>query len=778
MVGAFGEVQVMDWGLAKVLGSPPTSETGSQPDDTSALAPVRTAGEDLATHAGAILGTPAFMAPEQARGEIARLDERADVFGLGAILCVLLTGQPPYVGLIKAEVYRQAKEAALTDAYARLQACGADADLVRLAKGCLQPQVEDRPRNAAMVAEQVTAYLVGVQERLRQAEMERAAAQAREEEARARAEEVRARAEAETQALRAERRARQRTLALAAAVLLLVGGVGAAGWWYQGERAEAARKLALTEQAVRQSLDQAQDSHDKLLAALNKPGEVQELLNQPARWELQLRTSRADWQRAQALAANAEGSLDPELTEGLQKLEQQLVRDQADYKLALGLEKIRLDQATWVEGKFDTAQALKEYPQTFQEAGLVLEPGQEKETAQRIGQSAIKEQLLAALDDWALKAQMAHGRDLCQRLLKTARLADPHPWRDRLRDSARWNDRKAIAQLAAEVEGNQAFLARLSPQMLFLVSGLLPKEKQEAWLRFGQGLHPADFWLNFELAVVLARTKERGSEAAGYYRVALAIRPNSVAVSRNLGLALYNQEDLDGTIAAYQKALALDPKYAALWNDLGNALHKKKDLARAITAYKQALALEPRYAHAWHNLGLALGETKDLAGAIAAFQKTLALDPKNAGAWQNLGFALRDHGEFEKSLAAFRSLQGLAAAQSVWKQRADQEVARAEQLVELDRQLPSFLKGEVQPRDAAQGLELADLCTGYKQRYAAARFYAEPSLPGPPGAASALTTPVVRRLLLPPGRGKTPPSSTPGRRRTCGSRPSPGSRTP
>jgi serine/threonine-protein kinase len=87
MVGSFGEVQVMDWGLAKLLDRQRTSEADSQPDDTSALAPVRTAGEDLATQAGAILGTPAFMAPEQACGEIERLDERADVFGLGATWC-------------------------------------------------------------------------------------------------------------------------------------------------------------------------------------------------------------------------------------------------------------------------------------------------------------------------------------------------------------------------------------------------------------------------------------------------------------------------------------------------------------------------------------------------------------------------------------------------------------------------------------------------------------------------------------------------------------------
>jgi serine/threonine-protein kinase len=150
------------------------------------------------------------------------------VFGLGALLCVILTGQPPYRGE-RADVLKRAAEADQADARTRLDRCGADAELVRLAKLCLLPQREDRPRHAGAVAEQVTAYLVGVQERLRQAEVERAAAQAREEEARARA-------EAEGQARRAERRARQRTLTLAATILGFVLLAGGDWLWVEHER--------------------------------------------------------------------------------------------------------------------------------------------------------------------------------------------------------------------------------------------------------------------------------------------------------------------------------------------------------------------------------------------------------------------------------------------------------------------------------------------------------------------------------------------------------------
>ena len=100
MLGDFGEVLVMDWGLAKKLGER-RAETGNlKPEDVAgeATSGFRSQPSDFQTFAGTIMGTPQYMAPEQARGEVETMDQRADIYALGAILFHILTLRPSVTG--------------------------------------------------------------------------------------------------------------------------------------------------------------------------------------------------------------------------------------------------------------------------------------------------------------------------------------------------------------------------------------------------------------------------------------------------------------------------------------------------------------------------------------------------------------------------------------------------------------------------------------------------------------------------------------------------------
>lgn len=87
MVGAFGEIYVVDWGLAKTVGE--RERRREEPEVTDGTAP----GETLD---GTIAGTPPYLAPEQAQGRVAEVAFRADVYAIGAILYRLLAGRAPY----------------------------------------------------------------------------------------------------------------------------------------------------------------------------------------------------------------------------------------------------------------------------------------------------------------------------------------------------------------------------------------------------------------------------------------------------------------------------------------------------------------------------------------------------------------------------------------------------------------------------------------------------------------------------------------------------------
>jgi serine/threonine protein kinase len=176
MVGAFGEVQVMDWGLAKVLSARPAETAEPEATRADTLVRGRCDAAGLFTQAGSVLGTPAYMPPEQAIGAVDQVDARSDVFGLGGILAAVLTGRPPFLADNTEAARQLAARGRVQDCFARLDGCGADPELVALCKRCLAPEPVDRPADAGEVARAVAALRAAADERAQQAERDRVAA--------------------------------------------------------------------------------------------------------------------------------------------------------------------------------------------------------------------------------------------------------------------------------------------------------------------------------------------------------------------------------------------------------------------------------------------------------------------------------------------------------------------------------------------------------------------------------------------------------------------------
>jgi eukaryotic-like serine/threonine-protein kinase len=633
MVGAYGEVQVMDWGLAKVLipgANEPASRERQRSEGISIIQTPREVDADSGqdgteTRAGSVLGTPGYIAPEQARGEVEDVDQRADVFGLGAILCEVLTGKPPFPGASDAAL-KKARRGDLEEAFARLDGCGADAELIALAKRCLAAKPEERPRDAGETAAAVTAYRESVEHRLRQAEVANAEAKAKAEEGRKR---------------------RRLMLALAGSVLLTVLAMGGAWLWAAQDRqarrtqAERAADVALgkAEQAAEQARKVEPETPEAAGQALALWRQSRESIEEAERI---LAASGAEEARGRAAARR-------------QETEAGLNRAEKEARLLNDLDRARAVRANSHEGGFDLESGVRAYAAALEVFGLdVSTPEAESATAIRNERPAIRLALIVALDDWA---GYSFNKTEVLRLHRIADQADGDDWRRRYRAASDGDDLAKLKSLAEEAR--QLELPAVSAHLLArALKDRGARAEAAALLRQARRQHPADFWVYYDLGACLfdATHPDQATqdEAEGAFWAALALRPGSAPTQRIMGLILHDKGDLDGEVACYRKAIALDPKDVWAYVSLGRALYGKKDLNGAIAAYRKAIDLDPKYAWAHFNLGDALHYKGDRGGAAACYRKAIELDPRSAPARNALGMNLYDQGDWDGATACYR----------------------------------------------------------------------------------------------------------------------------
>jgi serine/threonine-protein kinase len=156
MVGEYGQVFLMDWGGARVLERTPGRDTTNWLRDS--LPPLPEAETE-----GLVLGTPAYMSPEQAAGASAQLDERADVFSMGALLYEIMTGRPPYPSANPYEglAFARACKLVRPDRLPGMPVHLYPQELVRIVMKALQRRPEDRYRSVDALRRDLQRMLRG-----------------------------------------------------------------------------------------------------------------------------------------------------------------------------------------------------------------------------------------------------------------------------------------------------------------------------------------------------------------------------------------------------------------------------------------------------------------------------------------------------------------------------------------------------------------------------------------------------------------------------------------
>jgi eukaryotic-like serine/threonine-protein kinase len=696
MVGAFGEVQVVDWGLAKVLpqGGAVDDAGAGWPDDDTIIATARSTSDSDISLAGSVMGTPSYMAPEQARGEVVALDERSDVFALGSILAELMTGKPAFTGRSSNEIHRKASRGDLAPAFALLDASQFDPELIALAKSCLAPEQDARPRDAGAIARAVASHRTGVEDRLRAAEISRAAETAHALEAMRTAEAAEARANA-------ERRARRLTAALAASVLVLAALGGAVAFRLAQQRQIMASRIA-------RELAETESLRDSARVHADDPLPWQALVESVKRAEIVARDGRSGPETDARLAA-----LKTEADDGFRTASQ-------DRALLQKLVEIRASRQD--AGPVGSHAA---YEAAFREAGFdfnTLSPS-EAATALKRRPASVRAEIATFLDDWYrsdLVFEGEHEAALENRLLRTdddsiersgasklrelARLIDPDEFRDRLRSLPDDGSLKSFLGKLKELAADPRAETLPAPTAVLLASFFEAAGEIDAAiliLRKAVIKHPEDLWVNYRLAANLQNASPpRLEEAARYFTAARSIRPSTAHMLAHVLSLLERTEQataifldlaarqpaawnhlacLAGEIhalgpgkkrEAQSIATSLIPKLRAevekspnarAYSFLSKMLALMDDPAGALAALRELDKLDPRMKFYTHDMmGAVHLVAHDYERAISEFRAAILLKPGNPTYRLHLGIALNDLGKYDEAIVELREATRLS----------------------------------------------------------------------------------------------------------------------
>lgn len=676
MIGAFGEVLVLDWGLARVLDAPDESVDGQ------------------------VCGTPAYMPPEQAAGRIAEVDVQSDVYALGAILYQLLALAPPYVAPTASEVLAQVRagppptiaerarghlppwelEAVVSramardkaDRYSDVPALQADVEAWlagRVLSAARYTAVQrlrkwigrHRTASAAVIATLACAIALGAgaswrARRVERADLEAAAHAASEGRVEmaldtyarvlARAPSSRAARDGRLELLWAMGRAATGTLADPAALRR--------AWIARGEQRAAGEPESLPRP------EQQREHAARIAHALAATVELDRALRlEPSDPPLQAMRRRAGEVLGWLALLAGEHSL---AGHAFATLADHGLPTTAVRELAADVERDRTQRLAWWEAR--TCLAIDDLRAGLDRDGRPAGAPHFDDWLVEI--SGYRDSRVAALLGDALQqdilAVVSHRGDGPGR----------SPWTNRELDVARFT-LHALGKLALaeSVVLLATALERLETHELRVEAGiaLCNTRRPEAngpLLAARDRLGNSSTWRAIErrIARVPNEDLDAGSTAAahlarGHVRVvkgdlagaledydrAIALDPSIASAWADRALARSRSGDVDGALADLNHAIELDPDRASSYGSRANAKWRRGDLAGALADLDRCLALDPSVAPAWCNRANMRVSRGDAGGALADYDRAIALDPGFAVAFTGRGVLRRQCGD-------------------------------------------------------------------------------------------------------------------------------------
>jgi tetratricopeptide (TPR) repeat protein/tRNA A-37 threonylcarbamoyl transferase component Bud32 len=609
MVDSTGEPKVGDFGLAHLVDS----------------------SQEL-TRAGAALGTPLYMSPEQAEGRVAEITPRTDVYALGAILYELSTGIVPHSGETMMELYGKIVKGEI--ASPRRASPGLSRDLETVMLKALETDPRRRYADAREFADDLARFLAGHP--------------------------VVARPVPPLwRAVRGILRNRALAGTTAAAALLLAGGLFWSGRTQSGlEHYHAAYQsgMDLWTRAARVDPAALADLSNNAYALFQKAAEA--LPARPEPWLMMGRCRLLAGDGAGAIAAWDEAlRRDPQFAPAL------------------------FERGKYYAGSYA---GLRTPPSARAGGGRILfgapEPESPEQRERRLeGEAALREAAgaggLGAAEQAYLRGILAYGKgSFSEAAGALESYAAANPW-----------DARAFALLGnagyyagefAKAETSLSQALRLDPHpQVFRARAYV----RYSLRKYAPALEDIDACLraepeNAEMLCdrgLLLQALNRLEDAEKEYGRALERRPQMARALNNRGTVRAARRDFERAAADFEQAIFDNPLSSEAYNNLGSVLVAQGKIDRAIQEFATAIEIDPEGAEAYANRGLARTIKLELDQAFADFQAAAKRDPRNPDVRFYLAEALEGRGERAAAVKELR--EALRLADPAWLRRAASE---------------------------------------------------------------------------------------------------------